>query len=74
MSKSMSMKNNLKINNYLEKAEIAFEENKLLKALDLYNKVYELSNGKDIDAIINLALIYDSLGKSEKLLIFTKKL
>ncbi len=60
------MKDNIKINKYLEKAEKAFEENKLIKALDLYNRVYELSSGKDVDTIINLALIYDSFGKAEK--------
>ncbi|NMM62645.1 tetratricopeptide repeat protein [Clostridium sp. P21] len=60
------MKDSIQINKYLEKAEKAFEENKLIKALDLYNKVYELSSGEDVDAVINLALIYDSLGKSEK--------
>lgn len=60
------MKDDIQINKYLEKAEKAFEENKLIKALDLYNKAYELSNGEDVDTIINLALIYDSLGKSEK--------
>lgn len=60
------MKDDIQINKYLEKAEEAFEENKLIKALNLYNKVYELSNGEDIDSIINLALIYDTFGKSEK--------
>ncbi|AJA49097.1 TPR repeat-containing protein [Clostridium pasteurianum DSM 525 = ATCC 6013] len=60
------MKDDIQINKYLEKAEEAFEENKLIKSLDLYNKVYELSSGKNLDAIINLALIYDSLGKSDK--------
>lgn len=60
------MNDNIQINKYLEKAGKAFEENKLIKALDLYNKVYELSSGEDVDAIINLALIYDSLEKSEK--------
>ncbi|MEY8000920.1 tetratricopeptide repeat protein [Clostridium sp. Mt-5] len=60
------MKNDMKINRYLEKAEEAFEQNNLIKSLNLYNKVYELSKGKDVDAIINLALIYDFWGKSEK--------
>lgn len=60
------MKDDIQINKYLKKAEEAFEEDKLIKALDLYSKIYELSNGKNLDAIINLALIYDSLGKSEK--------
>ncbi|AWI05864.1 tetratricopeptide repeat protein [Clostridium drakei] len=60
------MKDDMQINKYLEKAEEAFEKNKLIKALNLYNRAYELSNGEDIDAIINLALIYDFLGKSEK--------
>nr|WP_242851228.1 tetratricopeptide repeat protein [Clostridium sp. DMHC 10] len=60
------MKNDVQINRCLEKAEEAFEEDKLIKALDLYNKVYELSNGENIESTINLALIYDSLGKPEK--------
>jgi len=60
------MKYNIKINKYLEKAEEAFEDDKLIKALDLYNKVYELSNGENLEALINLALIYDSLEKTEK--------
>lgn len=59
------MNNNIKINRYLEKAEQAFNDEKLIVALDLYNKVYELSNGENIEAIINLALIYDSLEKPE---------
>jgi tetratricopeptide (TPR) repeat protein len=60
------MKNDMKINRYLKKAEEAFEEDNLIKALNLYRRVYELSKGKDIDAIINLALIYDFWGKSKK--------
>lgn len=67
------MKIYIQINDYLEKADIAFQENKLIKALDLYNKVYELSNGENLDAIINLALIYDSLGKSERAKDYYKK-
>lgn len=59
------MKNEMQIDEYLENAEKAFQEKKLLKAIDLYNKVYELSNGKNIEAIINLAVIYDSLEKSD---------
>lgn len=60
------MKSNLQINEYIKKAEEAFEEGKLIKALDLFNKVYELTNGENVETIINLALIYDSLGKSDK--------
>lgn len=60
------MNNDIKINRYLQKAEQAFDEDKLIIALDLYSKVYELSNGENIEAIINLALIYDSLEKPEK--------
>ncbi|WP_010233122.1 tetratricopeptide repeat protein [Clostridium arbusti] len=67
------MKDDIEINKYLKKAEEAFEENKLIKSLDLYNKVYELSSGKNLDSIINLALIYDSLGKSEKAKEYYKK-
>ncbi len=66
MRNSEFMNNDIEINKALEKAEQAFEENKLIKALDLYNKVYKLSKGNDVDAIIGLALIYDYLGKSEK--------
>ncbi|KHD36646.1 tetratricopeptide repeat protein [Clostridium acetobutylicum] len=60
------MKDNMQIDKYLKKAEEAFLDNKLVKSLDYYNKVYELTNGEDVDTIINLALIYDSLGKVEK--------
>ncbi|MFL0249407.1 tetratricopeptide repeat protein [Clostridium neuense] len=60
------MKYNTQINKYLQKADEAFETDKTIKALDLYNKVYKLSNGENLEAIINLALIYDSLGKSQK--------
>ncbi len=67
------MKDYIQINKYLEKAEEAFKKNKLIKALNLYNKVYELSKGEDVDTIINLALIYDSLGKSDKAKDYYKK-
>lgn len=67
------MKNDVQINRCLQKAEEAFEEDKLIKALDLYNKVYELSNGENLEALINLALIYDSLEKTEKAIEYYKK-
>ncbi|MEQ8196474.1 MAG: tetratricopeptide repeat protein [Clostridiaceae bacterium] len=54
------------IENYLKKAEKAFKENKLLKALDLYTKVNDLTKGQDVDTLISMALIYDFMGKSKE--------
>lgn len=60
------MKSNLLIEEYIKKAEEAEKENKQLKALNLYLKANELSNGEEIEVLISLALIYHNLGKLEK--------
>ncbi|MBL4931229.1 tetratricopeptide repeat protein [Clostridium paridis] len=59
------MKEDVLIQKYIERAYKALEDDKLVKALDLFSRANELSNEEDVDIIIEIALIYDSLGKSE---------
>lgn len=56
------------IDNYIVLGKKYFEEDNLDQALFYFNKAYQLGRFKDIDLMLNMAIIYDELDEFDKAL------
>lgn len=54
------------VNNYIKKGDQAYDNGNMIKCLNYYLMAEEVLNGvKDLDLIINIALVLDEMGESE---------